>query len=227
MSHSQLSAALTSSYVIYPSAVYSVAKISPGGTSYHVPVQDDWVTIGVVGTGSGIKQTKARQEASVEDRVRHKNKFQKEHSVKNFCSFSIIDMNHSQSGNAHIKLLLFAAEKSERDSDGEILYRGGSGGAFEKFWKMKQGTVIALLNPELLKPHQGRGNILGVTVVNADSICVIGHSKDYGHCEALKQGGERCPKWIDKRRGKVCDIHLQTGIERTRNNRPEFSSRWD
>ncbi|TIB42125.1 hypothetical protein E3P86_00520 [Wallemia ichthyophaga] len=194
--HSQLSAALSSSYVIYPSAVYSVAKISPGGTSYHVPVQDDWVTIGVVGTGSGIKQTKGKQETNVED----------------------------QSGNAHLKLLLFAAEKSERDSDGEMLYSGGSGGAFEKFWKMKQGSVVALLNPDILKPHQGRGNILGVTVVNADSICVIGHSKDYGHCEALKQGGERCPKWIDKRRGKVCEFHMQTGIERTRNNRPEFSS---
>ncbi|TIA90926.1 hypothetical protein E3P99_01285 [Wallemia hederae] len=225
MSHSNLSAALTASYVIPPSALYSVAKVSTDGTGYHVPVHDDWVVIGVVGPGSGAKETKPTQQLTAEDEVRNQNKFQNKKNVKKFCTFSIIDMNHSQSGNAHLRLILFSADQAERDDDdGEMLYRGGSGGAFEKFWKMRQGSVVALLNPNILKPHQGRGNILGVTVVNADSICVIGHSTDYGHCEAQKQNGERCSKWIDKRRGKVCDVHLQVGVERTRNSRPEFSS---
>jgi len=33
-------------------------------------------------------------------------------------------------------------------------YKGGSGGAFEKFWKERNGTVIAILNPRIMKPWQ-------------------------------------------------------------------------
>lgn len=227
MSHSQFTAALTGSYIISPSTLYSVAQLSHGGTSFHVPVHEDWVTIGVVGTSSGVQQTKRSQEASIEEKTHHKNKHNSEQQVKKFCSFSVIDMENSQKGNSYVKLVLFSADSSEKDHDGEMLYKGGSGGAYEKFWKLRQGTVVALLNPDILRPQQARkSNILGLTVVNADSIIVIGHSKDYGLCEALLKTGDRCKSWIDKRRGKVCDFHLQAGIERARNSRPEFSSRW-
>lgn len=33
-------------------------------------------------------------------------------------------------------------------------YKGGSGGAFEKFWKELNGTVVAILNPRIMKPWQ-------------------------------------------------------------------------
>ena len=31
-------------------------------------------------------------------------------------------------------------------------YKGGSGGAYEKFWKEREGTVVAILNPKIMKP---------------------------------------------------------------------------
>lgn len=31
-------------------------------------------------------------------------------------------------------------------------FRGGSGGAYEKFWKERNGTVVAILNPRIMKP---------------------------------------------------------------------------
>lgn len=61
-------------------------------------------------------------------------------------------------GDAFLTLLLFEADRVdvvERD-DGvkEKIYKGGSRGAFEKLSKLKEGTVVAFLNPRILKPFQ-------------------------------------------------------------------------
>ena len=66
-------------------------------------------------------------------------------------------------GDAQLSLLLFEADRFdklvERDERGKEterkIWRGGSGGAFEElFLKLREGTVIALLNPKVLKPYQ-------------------------------------------------------------------------
>lgn len=61
-------------------------------------------------------------------------------------------------GDAFLTLLLFEADRvdvMQRD-DGvkEKVYRGGSRGAFEKLSKLKEGSVVAFLNPRILKPFQ-------------------------------------------------------------------------
>lgn len=49
-------------------------------------------------------------------------------------------------------------DASESDNEGDRFhrkeYKGGSGGAFEKFWKELNGTVVAILNPRIMKPWQ-------------------------------------------------------------------------
>lgn len=63
-------------------------------------------------------------------------------------------------GDAFLTLLLFEAEAFDLITEeyGEKLakprkvYRGGSGGAFEVMAKLKEGDVIALLNPRIMKP---------------------------------------------------------------------------
>jgi minichromosome maintenance protein 10 len=61
-------------------------------------------------------------------------------------------------GDAFLTLLLFEADSSDRvtSDDGKVkkLYSGGSKGAFEAMSKLKEGDVIALLNPKVLKPFQ-------------------------------------------------------------------------
>jgi minichromosome maintenance protein 10 len=61
-------------------------------------------------------------------------------------------------GDACLSLLLFESEVAERvtgeDGKPEIFYRGGSKGAFEEMAKLKEGSVVALLNPKVLKPFQ-------------------------------------------------------------------------
>jgi minichromosome maintenance protein 10 len=62
-------------------------------------------------------------------------------------------------GDAVLSLLLFEADSYDTMSRGdgllpEKIYKGGSRGAFETMAKLREGTVIALLNPRVLKPLQ-------------------------------------------------------------------------
>lgn len=62
-------------------------------------------------------------------------------------------------GDAFLTLLLFESDGFDLIPRGdgmkpEKLYKGGSRGAFEHLTKVKEGDVIALLNPKILKPFQ-------------------------------------------------------------------------
>jgi minichromosome maintenance protein 10 len=61
-------------------------------------------------------------------------------------------------GDAFLTLLLFESDgydKVTRDGGRpEKVYKGGSRGAFEAMSKLKEGDVVALLNPKILKPFQ-------------------------------------------------------------------------
>jgi minichromosome maintenance protein 10 len=63
-------------------------------------------------------------------------------------------------GDALLQLLLFQADHAIRkevvNEDGEkvdhTVYKGGSGGAYEKWCNLNVGSVIAILNPRVLRP---------------------------------------------------------------------------
>ena len=62
-------------------------------------------------------------------------------------------------GDAVLSLLLFESDSYDSVSRGdgllpEKIYKGGSRGAFETMAKLREGSVIALLNPRILKPLQ-------------------------------------------------------------------------
>ena len=62
-------------------------------------------------------------------------------------------------GDAVLSLLLFESDSCDTVSRGdgllpEKIYRGGGRGAFEAMAKLREGTVVALLNPRVLKPIQ-------------------------------------------------------------------------
>lgn len=63
-------------------------------------------------------------------------------------------------GDAQLSLLLFEADECEirenLEGKKEKVYRGGSRGAFEKMARLREGAVVALLNPRILKPFQVR-----------------------------------------------------------------------
>ncbi|KAJ7042899.1 hypothetical protein C8F04DRAFT_56377 [Mycena alexandri] len=110
------------------------------------------------------------------------------------------------------------------------VYRGGSRGAFEEMCDLKEGDVVALLNPRVLKPFQRSNdtphpttNILAITPESASSIMIIGRAKDLGLCGAFKRDGKVCGSWCDKRVSDVCEWHVQNAVQQRRASRPEFS----
>ncbi|EGO02999.1 hypothetical protein SERLA73DRAFT_103056 [Serpula lacrymans var. lacrymans S7.3] len=137
-------------------------------------------------------------------------------------------------GDAFLSLLLFESDNFDRvtgeNGQDRKIYKGGSRGAFEVMSKLKEGDVIALLNPKILKPFQRAAdtphpvnNILAVTPESADSIMSIGRARDLGMCKVLKRDGKVCGSWCDKRVSEVCDYHVQNAVERQRAGRAEFS----
>ena len=81
----------------------------------------------------------------------------KEQRKKKFVTFKLVSLPGKSSGkaatggDATLTMLLFEAD-SMSNKGGKKVYKGGSGGAFEKFWKLKVGTVVAILNPRVLRP---------------------------------------------------------------------------
>ena len=62
-------------------------------------------------------------------------------------------------GDAFLSLLLFESDSFDTldTNDGALpkkVYKGGSKGAFEHMSKLREGSVIALLTPKILKPFQ-------------------------------------------------------------------------
>ncbi|KAG1816707.1 uncharacterized protein BJ212DRAFT_1446818 [Suillus subaureus] len=175
-----------------------------------------------------------------------KQKSSKSHGKK-FVNIKLIDFGaHSRPsssgaasirGDAFLTLLLFEADRFDRvtSDDGKVkkLYNGGSKGAFEAMSKLKEGDVITLLNPKVLKPFQRNNkigkphptdNILAVTPESAESIAIIGRAQDLGMCKVLKRDGKICGSWTDKRVSDVCDWHLTNAVQRQRAGRAEFSA---
>ncbi|GAA99022.1 uncharacterized protein L969DRAFT_43016 [Mixia osmundae IAM 14324] len=107
-------------------------------------------------------------------------------------------------------------------------YTGGSGGAYEAFWKAQNGTVVAILNPNLRRqrPLPGRPDtkMIMLSPENATSVLLIGHARDLGECEATRRDGQPCTAWCDRRAHPVCDFHLESNLAKQRARRPEFST---
>lgn len=102
------------------------------------------------------------------------------------------------------------------------------GTAFDQFWKLTPGTLIAILNPNVLPPkgnqHSGRFALkLGSS---DDCVMEIGLARDLGYCNAVKKDGQQCGDWIDKRSTEICEFHLNLFIEKQRKGRMEVNTMW-
>ncbi|KAL8804052.1 MAG: hypothetical protein Q9223_005936, partial [Gallowayella weberi] len=99
--------------------------------------------------------------------------------------------------------------------------------AFTRFRKLTPGTVIAILNPNIMPPppHNPHNNRFSLTLSSSDdTILEIGTSRDLGWCSAVKKDGKYCGDWIDKRHTSVCEFHVDRVLEKTRRGRMEVNS---
>jgi len=131
----------------------------PNKSGYDVPVEGDWITIAVVAERGPVRTTRAPVDAAPSDDGPR---------GKKYVNMKLIDFGArsrsssagkaSIGGDAFLTLLMFEADSFDRVTHGngsvKKVYTGGSKGAFEAMSKLKEGDVITLLNPKVLKPFQ-------------------------------------------------------------------------
>ncbi|KAK4141110.1 uncharacterized protein C8A04DRAFT_39342 [Dichotomopilus funicola] len=98
---------------------------------------------------------------------------------------------------------------------------------FDRFWKLTPGTIVAILNPNILPPVPGREatNRFGLTInSDADTILEIGSARDLGYCKSIKKDGTYCKSWVNSRRTEYCEYHTNEAVRKARSSRVELSS---
>ncbi|POS88134.1 hypothetical protein EPUL_000514 [Erysiphe pulchra] len=99
--------------------------------------------------------------------------------------------------------------------------------AFEKFWKITPGTIIAILNPLILPPPREKidtGKFSLMLNSDADTILEIGTARDIGFCKSIKRDGKTCNSWVDKRHTEFCEYHVSARLNKTRASRMEVNT---
>ncbi|CAD6886206.1 unnamed protein product [Tilletia laevis] len=256
---------------------------------YTLPIEGDWVVIGVLAEKSQIRITKGgkgRQDSddekdpaaegldfdgqgNAQNRSKKRNNgadpnpsLRPYSEPRKYMAWKLVDFGSSSSapggdsrtrgtdsGDCVLSLQLFAADEAlEAPKDDEsrnhvraevrngfrntpaTIHRGGSRGAFEKYYKEREGTVVAIVSPRIMRRATVNGvnydkNLLSITPVDAASVHVIGRASDYAQCQAHRKDGVRCNAWVDSRTGTgVCDYHLEQGVNAARRGRQEFAS---
>lgn len=98
---------------------------------------------------------------------------------------------------------------------------------FERFWKLSTGTVVAILNPDLMPPPPGKADTGRFSLAinsDADTILEIGVARDLGYCKSVKADGNLCNSWVNARRTEHCEFHTNTALARTRGARQELNT---
>ncbi|TPX18071.1 uncharacterized protein E0L32_011841 [Thyridium curvatum] len=97
---------------------------------------------------------------------------------------------------------------------------------FTRFYKLPIGTVVAILNPEIMPPPRGRedtGKFSLVINSDGDTILEIGNARDMGWCESVRRDGKRCNSWVNTRKTKHCEFHTNEALRRARTARNEVN----
>ena len=96
---------------------------------------------------------------------------------------------------------------------------------FSAFWKLSVGTVIAVLNPDILPPHNRDSGQFSLKLTSSeDTVLEIGGARDLGFCKAVKRDGKECGQWIDSRKTEYCDFHVSLQVEKSKRGRMEVNT---
>lgn len=97
---------------------------------------------------------------------------------------------------------------------------------FTRFWKIPEGTVVAILNPTVMPPPRARAHSGKFSLVinsDADTIIEIGTARDLGFCKSMKKDGNLCNSWVNKKRTEFCEFHSNEIVRKARGARTELN----
>ncbi|XP_014245891.1 protein MCM10 homolog [Cimex lectularius] len=83
------------------------------------------------------------------------------------------------------------------------------GKCFDKLWKTSVGTVIGILNPNVMNQNDKAKDEATLSVMNPDQIMIWGRSKDLGQCKGLKKDGQKCTSFVNLSQCEYCIYHVQ------------------
>jgi minichromosome maintenance protein 10 len=96
---------------------------------------------------------------------------------------------------------------------------------FSQFWKLPLGTLVAVLNPDIMKPRKIDSGKFSLKLSSSDdTILELGVARDLDFCHAHKKDGKQCDSWIDSRKTEVCEFHLGLQMEKSKKGRMEVNT---
>lgn len=81
--------------------------------------------------------------------------------------------------------------------------------AYNDLWKTTEGTVVAVLNPNVLDRSQNSNDQACLSVDTSDRVMILGQSKDLGICKSKKKNGEPCTAFVNLNKCEHCIYHVQ------------------
>jgi minichromosome maintenance protein 10 len=99
--------------------------------------------------------------------------------------------------------------------------------AFPRYYKMSEGTLIAILNPTIMPPpkHKLDTNRFSLSLSSSDdTVLEIGKARDIGFCKSVRKDGKTCQSWVDGRKTEFCDFHVDIQLRRTQGQRSGVNS---
>lgn len=105
------------------------------------------------------------------------------------------------------------------------------GDAYNKFWKLPVGSIIAVLNPEKVDSYSKSGrsysksaNSFMFRITNSLSILEYARFRDFAHCRG--NGSKKCSQVVDIKKSRYCDYHQEKRADKAASNRNEMGTNY-
>ncbi|KAF2727685.1 hypothetical protein EJ04DRAFT_529246 [Polyplosphaeria fusca] len=96
---------------------------------------------------------------------------------------------------------------------------------FTQFWKLPIGTLVAILNPEIMRPRERDSGKFSLKLASSDdTILEVGMARDLDFCHAIRKDGKQCSAWVDSRKTEYCDFHIEIQVEKAKRGRMEVNT---
>lgn len=96
------------------------------------------------------------------------------------------------------------------------------GTAVPRYHRLSPGTVVAILNPNIMPPKHGKEDTGAFSLTlndGDDTVLEIGTAKHLGHCNALRKDGKECGQWVNATKTEICEWHLNLELSKTQSGR--------
>ncbi|XP_077291713.1 minichromosome maintenance 10 homolog isoform X2 [Arctopsyche grandis] len=95
--------------------------------------------------------------------------------------------------------------------------------AHKELWKTTEGTVVGVLNPNVLDKRDDSTDQACLSVDNPDRVMLLGKSKDFGHCKSKKRNGEQCTSFVNLYQCQYCVYHVKQEYQKC-SKRPDLQA---